>query len=132
MFTMSVYKFKAAKMYSSGEIEYLCFPPKIKKPFMNYSIISKLAILTHHQLNVVNEIEAEEKRTNRRIHQSQRSAWKNYREDSEKQQHDDSYKQDAAHRREIPFSLESKDCQRKCDDSCDSNCKQNFHDFKVR
>lgn len=27
--TMSVYKFRAAKMYSSGEMEYLCFPPEI-------------------------------------------------------------------------------------------------------
>lgn len=36
IFTMSTYKFKAAKMYSSGEIEYLCFPPEINNYFFNF------------------------------------------------------------------------------------------------
>lgn len=82
-------------------------------------IDSDIYIIYIIYLNVIDEIEAENQRSEWRVYNREGSTWEDDSEDGKEQQHNDANKENSTHRREVPFSLEREDGEGGGDDNGD-------------
>lgn len=84
-------------------------------------------LATHHHLRIVNEVDAEDECTKRRVNQRDSFAAHEYRHNAEDHQNYYGHEQHATHHCKVPLGLECKQCQPQADSCRDAHGHQNLY-----